>query len=480
MHGLMIDSARAMERPEYYKRLFHFMAQRGADTVLWHFTDDQGCSLVFDTLPQSASPNALTKAQMRELLEVAQSLGLQVIPELETYGHTRFITNLPEYAHLREGNETFSGMCPVLPETRQIISKLIKEVAELFDSPWIHVGMDEVVVGDHPQTAKALKQKTSAQLYAEHAKFVYDQVQSHGKKMMMWSDHIVKDASIADNLPRDIVIAAWHYTAKVDPELIMPHLRRGFDVLLCGAMISYDQMLYPGKDYGLANLRTMAEIERMPCPGPGKIIGQVTTIWTPTRYMHDSLWLAKDLALAILKHGPDVDSRKQAAAFARDYYGIEPTNDWLDAVDTLYRLSPMHHEWIALLRGHDADGKLLQVSGQAIVDWQKAHEAVANLRDQVKQNQTSYDTFCLTLDMVAALHQRATDCQSGQFDQAMQTTKRLIDSVQAVWDRERYADDSRKFYADWERDRPNHLIEQLHVGEAFLKQRINREVPSCH
>jgi hypothetical protein len=470
MHGLMIDSARAMERPAYYKRLFKFMAERGADTVLWHFTDDQGCSLVFDCLSEAASPNALTKEQMRELLDVAHSYGLQVIPELETYGHTRFITNLPAYEHLREGNETFSGMCPVLPETREILSMLIAEVAELFDSPWIHVGMDEVVVGDHPQTAKALEQKSAGELYAEHAKFVYDEVKSHGKKMMMWGDHIVKDAAIAMDLPRDIVIAAWHYTADVDPELIRPHLSRGFDVLLCGALISYDQMLYPGHDYALANLRCMSGIERMSHPGDGKIIGQVTTIWTPTRYMHDSLWLAKDLALAIFKGGPGVDAQHQSAEFARKFHGFEPDQGWLDAVDTLYRLSPMHHQWVALLRGYTADGQPVKVSQADVRDWQKAFEAVAGMSDRVAENIQAYETFVLTMDMMASLHHRALDCEAGRWDQAIEVTKRLIDAVETMWDRERFADDSRKFYADWARDRPNHLIEQLHVGYDYLQQ----------
>lgn len=470
MHGLMIDSARAMERPEYYQRLFAFMAERGMDTVIWHFTDDQGCSLVFDTLPDAASPHAFTKPQMRQLLDLAKSLGIEVIPELETFGHTRYITNLPQYRHLLEGNENFSGMCPVLPETRQVISALIKEVAELFDSPWIHVGMDEVAIGDHPQTQKALQTQTHGQLYAEYARFVYEQVQSHGKKMIMWGDHIVHDASIAEHLPQDILIAAWHYSAKVDPEIIRPHLKRGFDVMLCGAIISYDQMFFPGETVSLPNMRCMSAIQRMEHPGPGRIIGQVTTVWTPTRYMHDALWMGLDLSLAYLSKGPDVDLREQTRDFCHIFYGFSPDTQWLDAVMVLYQLSPAHKPWIALLRGHDATGNPIEVTEDQVAIWQTAFESIQHARDQVQKNHTAYDTFMLMFDLLYSLHQRAIDNQQGRQDQAIQTTQRLIDAVEAVWDRERFADDSRKYHADWARDRVNHLIEQLYVGKDALQK----------
>lgn len=469
MHGLMIDSARAMERPAYYQQLFHFLAERGVDTVIWHFTDDQGCSLVFDSMPLAASPHALNKSQMRQLLDLARSLGIEIIPELETFGHTRYITNLPQYRHLLEGNDNFSGICPVLPLTREVISKLIQEIAQLFDSPWIHVGMDEVAIGDHPATREALADKTSGQIYAEYAQFIYEQVCLQGKKMMMWGDHIVDDASIADHLPRDILIAAWHYTAKVDPEVIRPHLKRGFNVLLCGAMISYDQMLFPGEMVSLSNLRCMSEIERMSHPGPGRIVGQVTTVWTPTRYMHDALWIGLDLATAYLKQGSQVDHRQQAFEFARSFYGITPTSQWLDAIDILYRLSPQHSRWIELLRGHDADGNPVSISDTEVLGWCEAYESVDLMKGQIRKNHIAYETFSLLFDLVSSMCQRVRDCNAGQWGHAILTTRRLIDEVEAVWDRERYSDDTRKNCAAWARDRVNHLIEQMYVGLDYIQ-----------
>jgi len=89
----MLDSARCLESRSYYRQFIDFAAERGAKTLLWHFTDDQGCSMQFDTLPTAASANAYSKAELRELITYAGERGIMVIPELETLGHTRYITS---------------------------------------------------------------------------------------------------------------------------------------------------------------------------------------------------------------------------------------------------------------------------------------------------------------------------------------------------------------------------------------------------
>lgn len=467
MHGFLIDSARVIERPAYYRRVLEFMAERGLDTLLWHFTDDQGCSLIFDSLPEAASPHAWTKAQLRAFIDEAKALGIDVIPELAAYGHTRYITTLPAYAHLREGDKEFSGMCPVLPETRELLSTLIAETAELFDSPWFHVGMDEVVVGSHPATAEALKTKTSAQLFVEHARFVHGQVTGHGKRMIMWGDHMVADPSILDDLPNDIVVAPWFYSPGADASLVRPSLERGFDVLLCGALSSSMQHLLPGDAHTLPNLRSMSRLEREDHPGPGQIIGQVTTVWTPTRTMYDALWPGMHVAAALLNDGPEVDTRELLAEFGRSFYGLDADDAshelWLDATLEVFALSPRRWDWLALLNGEQMPEETESHENLA-KQWRAAHDAIVAARPGVKMNQTPFGTFALAVEVIASLHERALDLAAGRTDAAIATTQRLIREVESVWDRERYADDPRKDGAAWDRDRTESLIMQLRSG----------------
>src|SRR6516164_2837219 len=89
--GFLIDSARCLENRAYYRRLIDFVAARGCNVLLWHFTDDQGCSLQFESVPGIASPHAYSKQEMRELIAYATDRSVEIIPELATLGHCRYI-----------------------------------------------------------------------------------------------------------------------------------------------------------------------------------------------------------------------------------------------------------------------------------------------------------------------------------------------------------------------------------------------------
>lgn len=474
MKGFLIDSARVIERPDYYRRVLAFMAERGLDTLLWHFTDDQGCSLIFDHLPEAASPHAWTKAQMRGFIDEARQLGIEVIPELATYGHTRYITTLPAYAHLREGDAEYSGMCPVLPETRELISVLIAEVAELFDSPWFHVGMDEVVIGSHPATAEALENQTAAQLFADHARFVHSEVTGHGKRMIMWGDHMVADPSILDTLPSDIVVAPWYYSSGADVSLVRPLVERGFDVMLCGALSSSFQHLVPGDEHVWPNLQSTTRLAGTEHPGGGKIIGQVTTVWTPTRTMHDALWPGLHIAAAFLTDGPEIDIPQLTDEFGQSFFGLsdhgEPSRHWLDSMMEVSALAPRRRDWLALLRTEPMPDETDSHESLA-ARWRSAHDLFEQARPEVAQNHRAFDTLSTTFDLVASLHERAVDVAKGRYEKALATTKRLLDRVERIWDQERYPNDPRKNSAAWDRDQTESLIMQLNHGlEAIIRR----------
>jgi len=70
------------------------MAEWGLNTLWWHFADDEGFTLKLSGHPELASPRALSKAKMKRLLDKAGQLGIDVVPEVESLGHTRWITAL--------------------------------------------------------------------------------------------------------------------------------------------------------------------------------------------------------------------------------------------------------------------------------------------------------------------------------------------------------------------------------------------------
>ncbi|HEX7009324.1 MAG TPA: family 20 glycosylhydrolase [Phycisphaeraceae bacterium] len=466
MRGFMLDSARCLENRDYYPRFIRFAAQRGVNTLLWHFTDDQGCSLRFDSVPEAASPHAYTKAELTDLLRLAREHGITVIPELETLGHTRYLTrSVASLSHLAENDDVFTSICPVAPQTRDIISRLIDEVVELFDAPLVHVGLDEVNFGGHPLTRQALQTRAAADLYADYTLFLHSRLAAHGKQMMMWGDHLLRDAAIAPQLPRDIVVCNWQYAPDPPQDTTQRLLDWGFDVVLCPALISYSQPLFPGQSYAIPNLRAIARHAGL--TGKGRVLGTLTTIWTPTRFFHDALWLPVDLAAAIMRDGPEVDLRQTAAAFAQDFYGLTPSPRWLDACEEMFQHMPLHKEWIGALR---LDEPINEPSQQAD-RWTRIASVFAEARPQVRREPSSYDALILMLELLAHTFRRAAAAAAGTIDnRLLEADQQMMERLVQTWDRERFADDPRKWEPVFPFDECNHLIAAFRRGSQSLQQ----------
>jgi len=103
LRGLMADAGRVPEDPSYYRRAIDFCREWNMNAYLISLADDQGCAFRFKSHPELIThKNALTPGQARELADYAHQRGVELIPEIESFGHTRFITGVPQYAHLQD------------------------------------------------------------------------------------------------------------------------------------------------------------------------------------------------------------------------------------------------------------------------------------------------------------------------------------------------------------------------------------------
>jgi hypothetical protein len=538
--GFMLDSARCQENRSYYRKAMDFACVRGMNVLLWHFTDDQGCSLELN-VPGIASPNAYSKKEMRELVAYARDRGIEVVPELASLGHCRYLTRLPAYRHLNEADAYFTGMCPVSDETRTVIRQLIEETAEVFDSPNFHVGMDEVNIGEHELTRAALRSKTRGDLLADYTLFLHGIVTGLGRRLWMWGDGVLKHAEMRRCLPRDIVVCNWQYQPDASPAPSQTLLDAGFDVVLCSALISHDQPLFPGKQFAEPNLRTLESQkslctrqseglihnpvddvhsllsgrltgarfrrsnsasagpplneEKQPtstgtCLGqchepdqsrqtPGKILGHITTIWTPVRFIANSLWVGIDLAAAILREGPDVDSATQASRFGQSFHGLSGSDlsRFTDAVLLLIEHSPTRQEWLAVAKLKSLSPAMLNRIMAATAAWSEAQDLLIRVSPAVTDHRHEYRAFALLIETLAHTYAVAAYVAGGapSLSTLQEMTNRwqaIIHEIDLTWDLERFADDPRKFTAPIASFQDDHLLPLLQKGLAALQKKL--------
>ncbi len=312
--GFMLDPARLTEPLDLYKRYIEFCAEYGYNTLLWHFTDNHGCALRFPSRPELASPHAFTPEETRKLVDFAGSFNIDVIPEVECFGHTDYILNLKQYSHLRDnvpGSAT-QGICPFHDETREIMTDLFKDTAEIFSSEYIHAGLDEVSFGSHPLTRERLKDKKKWELFAEYVAWVHSVIQDQEKTMMMWGDHLLDDrkgnevldteaysSEMADLISRDIILVDWHYSAQPDPATVIYLLEKGFRVIGGTAAVCYGTTAVP-RQRNIDNIKNFTRIGAR--TDNDNFLGLIHTVWCPWRTLPGTILFPLALGGACLEN----------------------------------------------------------------------------------------------------------------------------------------------------------------------------------
>lgn len=318
IRGLMLDPARQTERHEFYFDLLPQLARWGYNTLWWHFCDDEGFSLKLEGHPELATPYAFSKEEMRRLIAAARANGIAIVPEVESLGHALSFTRLPRYAHLFDGNPIgHNAICPSQPETLKLIESVIREVAGLFDGPYLHAGLDEADLGDCPRCRRRGRGKPAWWIFAEHAKAIHRIVTSCGKRMIIWADAVENHPELLRVLPKDIVLAHWHYE-KVPAEKIEPSIRAGFQIVCVPAIGG--TVLQPDQS-AIRNVADMVALAaRLPRRG---CLGVVASWWESSRNLRDTYPLAAAYTGSAMMAGKGGDGSRFARRFLKDHFGFD-------------------------------------------------------------------------------------------------------------------------------------------------------------
>jgi hexosaminidase len=151
--GLMLDCVRHFFPAAEVEQVLEEMALVKLNILHWHLSDDQGWRLESRVYPKLNQTGGLfyTGEEIRRIVAFAKTRGIEVIPEIDLPGHTTAIlAAYPELSCRGEPVELAKGpgiysviLCAGKERVYDFLFPLLDEVADLFDSPVIHLGGDE-------------------------------------------------------------------------------------------------------------------------------------------------------------------------------------------------------------------------------------------------------------------------------------------------------------------------------------------------
>ena len=124
-----------------------------------------------------ARPGHYSREDVDSLLARAASLGLEVIPLVQTFGHMEFVLKHDKFAHLRDIESFPNSLRPLCLDTeagevRDLLQEMVRQVVRGHGDPArIHLGCDEVwCLGQSHATREHLERKgiTVTDIFLKH------------------------------------------------------------------------------------------------------------------------------------------------------------------------------------------------------------------------------------------------------------------------------------------------------------------------
>lgn len=285
--AFMLDEARYFKGKEVVCRLLDQMAYLKMNTFHWHLTDDQGWRIeikrfpklteigsnrdsseinhfesdVFDGKPHNGY---YTQKEIKEIIEYASERHINIVPEIEMPGHASAAiasypwlgTNIESIKVPGKFGVHYNVFNVADPKVLDALKNILTEVIELFPSPVIHIGGDEVKYNQWKESpvVQAYMQKhaleTPAELQVHFTNGISNWLSDKGKRMMGWNEitgsklheyQSSTDTTVQnEKLAKNAIVHCW----KGDYSLIKEAIENGYDIVN-----AYHEYTYLDYDY---------------------------------------------------------------------------------------------------------------------------------------------------------------------------------------------------------------------------------------
>ena len=320
--AFMLDESRHFKGKEVVKDLLDEMSLLKMNVFHWHLTDDQGWRIEIKKYPKLTEVGAFrdsteinkshsnvydgkphggfyTQAEIKEIVDYATKLHINVVPEIEMPGHSS--AAIAAYPELGVTGKQINvpGKFGVHydiydvtnPHVLNFFSDVFDEIIELFPSPVIHIGGDEIRYDQWNSSYKVKSYmrknglNTPAELQVFFTNNISNMLKEKGKKMMGWNDitgaklhHYQSDEDtkeVSQKLADGTIVQFW----KGDSALIVNTIKNGYDVV--NSFHEYTYLDYNYESIPLTKAYSFNPIpDELPKDLENKVLGMGCQMWS--------------------------------------------------------------------------------------------------------------------------------------------------------------------------------------------------------
>jgi hypothetical protein len=165
---------------------------------------------------------ALTAKEIKLLDARCRELGIDLVPNQNSFGHLRYFLEDQKLKKLGELSKPFlaetgdflrrpTTLAPNHPGTLPFVRGLYDELLPNFSSQFFNIGGDETWDLGKGRSKKLCDRIGKGRVYLDFIKKLHREVSARGRTMMFWGDIILKQPALIRELPRDIIALNWGY-----------------------------------------------------------------------------------------------------------------------------------------------------------------------------------------------------------------------------------------------------------------------------
>jgi len=185
----------------------------------------------------------LTGEEIQSLDAFCRAHFIDFVPNQNSFGHMTAWLATDQFKDLAECPKGYkmlglmsmkATLNPGDPRSIELISKMTEDLLPNYTSSNFNVNLDEPFELGKGRSKESCRIKGEGNVYMDYAIKIHDMVAGKNKKMMMWSDIVLRHPELIPRIPKDITLLDWGYESSYPYERHCKMLQTsGLDYMVC-------------------------------------------------------------------------------------------------------------------------------------------------------------------------------------------------------------------------------------------------------